>query len=142
MFQMWWPIGLIVLSNVAYNVCAKSAPEGVHPLASLTVTYAVAAVSSGVLFKALSGGGSLLAEYHGLNWTVYVFGLALVGLEAGCLSMYQAGWDISAGQLVHSALLAVCLVGIGAAFYHERVSPSKLVGIALVFAGLYFLNRK
>lgn len=41
MFSYIWPIGLVVLSNVIYHVCAKSTPETMHPLASLTVTYAM-----------------------------------------------------------------------------------------------------
>ena len=46
--RMWWPIALIVFSNVFYNICSKQTPEGIHPLAALTVTYLVAAVASGI----------------------------------------------------------------------------------------------
>ncbi len=141
MLSYWWPIALIVFSNVVYNVCAKASPEGIDPLASLTVTYAVSAVFSGILYILLSGGGSLLHEYHHLNWTVFAFGFALVGLEAGSLYMYKAGWDISAGQIVHSALLAVCLVAVGAIVYHEQISVSKIAGILLIFSGLVIMNR-
>lgn len=141
MFSYWWPIALIVISNVAYNVCAKSSPEGLDPLASLIVTYLTAAVFSTVMYKILSGGGSLLQEYHQLNWTVFAFGFALVGLEAGSLYMYKAGWDISAGQIVHSALLAVCLVAVGAIAYHEQISAEKIVGIVMIFIGLFIMNK-
>ena len=72
---------------------------------------------------------------------MFAFGLALVGLEVGCIYMYKAGWDMSRGQLVHSAILAVCLIALGAAAYREEITPSKLGGIALIFAGLYFVNR-
>ena len=34
-----WPIALVVFSNVVYQICAKSMPRGINPLASLTVTY-------------------------------------------------------------------------------------------------------
>lgn len=141
MISYWWPIALIVFSNVVYNVCAKSSPAEVHPLASLTITYAVSALFSGVLFKLLSGGGSLLQEYHHVNWTVFAFGFALVGLEAGSLYMYKAGWDISAGQIVHSALLAVCLVIVGAVAYHEQIAASKIIGIIMIFVGLFIMNK-
>ena len=60
---MWWPIALIVFSNVFYNICSKQTPEGIHPLAALTVTYLVSAVGSGILFYILTPGGSLLGEY-------------------------------------------------------------------------------
>ena len=46
MLNYVWPIALVILSNVFYQICAKSAPEGMHPLASLTVTYLVGGVIS------------------------------------------------------------------------------------------------
>jgi drug/metabolite transporter (DMT)-like permease len=46
MFSYIWPIALVVLSNVVYQICAKSTPHDIDPLASLTVTYAVGAIAS------------------------------------------------------------------------------------------------
>ena len=43
MFNYVWPLGLVVLSNVLYQICAKSVPEGMNPLASLTITYLIGA---------------------------------------------------------------------------------------------------
>ena len=36
MFSYVWPIALVILSNAVYQICAKSLPDGIHPLASLT----------------------------------------------------------------------------------------------------------
>ena len=47
MIAFLWPIALVVMSNIVYQICAKSVPSGIHPLASLTVTYLVGAVASG-----------------------------------------------------------------------------------------------
>ncbi len=51
MFKYVWPIALVVLSNVFYQICAKSVPEGINPLASLTVTYVIGAVTSFIFFR-------------------------------------------------------------------------------------------
>lgn len=139
--NLYWPIALIVLSNVFYNLCSKSTPAAVNPFAALTVTYAIGAAFSGVLFLTLGGGGSLLAQYRQLNWSTFVLGFAIVGLEAGSIYMYKAGWNISTGQLVYSSILAVILILIGYFFYHEAVTPSKLAGILVCMAGLYLINR-
>ncbi|MBQ9346009.1 MAG: EamA family transporter [Oscillibacter sp.] len=139
--QYWWPIGMIVLSNVLYQVCAKASPAAAHPLASLTVTYLVSAACSFGLYFVLEPGGNLLREYRSLNWSVFVFGLVLVGLEIGSIYMYKAGWDVSRGFLVHSGALAVCLIVLGGLAYHEQITLSKLAGAVLIFAGLYFVNR-
>ena len=42
MFSYIWPIALVVLSNTLYQITAKSVPEGMTPLASLTVPYLIA----------------------------------------------------------------------------------------------------
>lgn len=138
---MYWPIALIVLSNIFYHVCSKSTPEQINPFASLTVTYAVGAVLSGILYYVMNRGGSLVQEYHHLNWSSIVLGLAVVGLEAGSIYMYKAGWDISMGQLVHSSILAICLLLVGYFFYHEAITGTKVAGIVICMVGLYFINK-
>jgi len=139
--SMIWPIALIVLSNVFYNVCSKETPAAINPLASLTVTYLIGAVFSAVMYFALNRGGSLLAEYRNLNWSSFVLGLAVVGLEVGSIYMYKAGWNISSGQLVYSIILAVCLILIGAIVYHETVSTTKIIGILVCMFGLFLINK-
>lgn len=44
-----WPLILMIVSNTVYHVCAKSLPTKLDPLASLTVSYFFAAISSGIL---------------------------------------------------------------------------------------------
>ena len=139
--SMVWPIALIVISNIFYNVCTKSTPEGLDPFASLTVTYLVGALAAAVMYFILHRGGNLFAEYTKINWSVWVLGLSIVGLEAGNIYMYKAGWTLGTGQIVHSALLALCLIVIGVLFYKEQISATKIVGAVVCLAGLYLINR-
>ena len=88
MFAYIWPIALVVLSNVAYQICAKSVPEGINPFASLTVTYLVGAAASTALYFLLDHGGNLLKEYGKLNWAPVVLGIVIVGLEVGWIYAY------------------------------------------------------
>ena len=45
-----WPIALVVVSNIPYQICAKSVPREMDAMASMTVTYLVgAACSAGML---------------------------------------------------------------------------------------------
>ena len=46
----FWPLILVVASNTVYHICAKSLPESVDPLASLTVTYLIGSIFSGILY--------------------------------------------------------------------------------------------
>ncbi len=137
-----WPLLLVVASNTVYHICAKSLPERVDPLASLTVTYLIGAIFSGVLyFAANRGSADLLKEYRGMNWAPYVLGLAVVGLEAGSMHAYKAGWPVSAFQVTSAAAIAAILVLVGYLLYHEAITVNKLVGLALCVAGLFFLNK-
>ena len=140
MFSYIWPIALVVLSNVVYHICAKSAPKEMDPLASLTVTYLVGAVASGILYYALNRSGSLLREYGRLNWAPIVLGIVIVGLEAGWLYAYKAGWQVNTGSVVQSAFMAVALIFVGFLLYHESLTWNKLVGVGICLTGLVFIN--
>ena len=140
MYSYIWPMALILLSNTVYQICAKSVPE-MNAFASLTVTYGVALIASFALFFTLGGNASLAQEYGKLNWVPFVFGLVLVGLEVGWIFAYKAGWQVSTGFIVQSAILAVILIAIGYVLYHEPLSSSKLIGIAICLIGLFFINR-
>ena len=138
--SMLWPIALIVFSNIFYNICAKETPAGINPFAALSVTYLVGALFSALLYFALNKDTYLLQEYVHLNWTSFVLGLAGVGLEAGSIYMYKAGWEMSRGQLVYSILLALCLILIGVTVYHESLDTSRIIGVILCMAGLILLR--
>ena len=117
MISYWWPLVLVIVSNVLYQICAKSVPKDVHPFASLTVTYLVGAVAAGILYFFFAPG------------------------ETGWICAYKAGWPVSVGFIVQSAFLAVVLLLIGYVLYHEPLSWSKIVGVVICLIGLVFLNR-
>ena len=142
MFAFIWPIALVVLSNTVYQICSKSMPPEVHPFASLTVTYLVGAILSGVMFFVLNPGGNLLREYGKLNWAPFALGIVIVGLEVGFVYAYKAGWQVSTASVVQNAFLAVALVIVGVLLYREHISWSKLVGIVLCLVGLAFIGLK
>ena len=113
MISYVWPIALVVFSNTLYQICAKEVPAGMNAFASLTVTYLVGAVASGLLFLATGNGANLLQEYGRLNWAPFVLGLVILGLEAGWIYAYKAGWPVSTAFIVQSAILAGLLRAVG-----------------------------
>lgn len=139
--NLYWPIILIVVSNIFYNVCSKSTPGELNPFAALTVTYVIGAIVSTLAFFLLNPGDSLIQQYKHLNWSTFVLGIAVVGLEAGSIYMYKAGWNISTGQLVYSSILALCLIIVGYFFYHETITITKVIGILVCLFGLFLINK-
>ena len=142
MLSYIWPIALIVLSNTMYQICAKSVPEGMNPFASLTVTYLVGAFLSAILYYALGNHSGLLKEYSKLNWAPIVLGIVIVGLEAGYIFAFKAGWQVSTAQVVQAAILAGVLLFVGWLLYHEALTWNKIVGIVICLIGLVFINLK
>lgn len=136
-----WPVALVVLSNTLYQICAKSIPETVNPIASLTITYLTAAAASVVLYCVLNRDINLVQQWRQINWASIVLGLVLVGLEAGFIYAYKAGWQVSTAATVQSAFLAILLLAVGVALYHEAITWNKIVGVAVCLIGLAILNK-
>ena len=142
MLSYLWPIALVVLSNIVYQICAKSVPSGMNPFASLTVTYLIGAVASFVLFLLTKPSGGLLKEFGKINWASLILGIVIVGLEAGFIYAYKAGWQVSTASIVQSSILAVALIFVGFMLYHEPLTWNKLVGIGVCLIGLVIINLK
>lgn len=142
MFNYLWPLVLVVLSNTFYQVCAKSVPGGINPLASLTVSYSVGTIISLILYFALNKNANLIEEYKHLNWAPFVLGIAIVGLEVGYIYAYKVGWPVSIAQIVQAAMLAVILIFVGFFFYKEAITLNKIVGIVVCLIGLGLIGVK
>ena len=142
MLNYIWPVALVVFSNTFYHICAKSVPDKINPFASLTVTYLIGAVISLVLYFMLNKGGSFVQELSHLNWAPFILGIVIVGLEAGNIYAYKAGWPISLEQIVQGSCLAVLLIVVGYFIYKEPVTWNKIAGIIVCLAGLGLINMK
>lgn len=142
---MWnyiWPMLLIIFSNVLYNICTKETPQTAEPFLALAVTYLTSTVASVVFYLLRKGRGDIVQDVRALNWTSLLLGLTIIGLEAGYIYLYRAGWQISVGSLVANISLAVILLLIGVAFYHDSLGARQVTGIALCVTGLVFINWK
>lgn len=136
-----WPIALIVFSNIVYQICAKSVPKDMNTMASMVITYLVGAICSAVLFFVLFKNNHLVTELKKINLATVMLGVSVVGLEVGFIYAYKAGWSVSTASTVQSVFLAIALIVVGALLYHEIITPSKVIGVALCMVGIYFINR-
>ena len=142
MISYIWPIALVVLSNTLYQVCTKSVPDGMNPLASLTVTYLIGAVVSCAMYYILNRDANLLREVRQINWAPVVLGIVIVGLEVGFIYAFRAGWQVSMAQIVSSVALAIILIFVGYLLYHEAITWNKVAGIIVCLIGLVLINYR
>ena len=141
MLNRIWPIIIIVVSNCFYNICTKSTPDGINAFCALVVTYLTAAVMTAALFIFDVKPENALVELSKINWSSFILGLAIVGLEIGYILLYRAGWKISSGALVANICLAFALILIGALFYKEQITLRQVFGIGLCVAGLALVSK-
>ena len=141
MIKMLLPIGLVVFSNVFYNLCAKGTPSGANSFLSLFVTYTVAAFLCLAGFCATGRVQNITGEFSKLNWTAFVLGFSIVGLEIGYIYIYRVGWKIGVGSLVANIALACVLLVIGVLFFKEGISVRQAIGMVACVVGLIMITK-
>ena len=140
MWNMVWPMAMVVIANTFYNICAKSTPADANPFLSLLVTYLTSASVCVAAYCLWPGRESLAVEVSRLNWVSIAFGFCLVGLEFGYINIYRAGWKVSMASLVANIVLACVLLVLGIFLYKEGVSPKQIGGMVLCVIGLILIG--
>ncbi len=141
MWNMIWPLLVVVGANTVYNISAKSTPSDVNSFASLALSYAIGMVLSVVMFFIASDSKNLIAELTKTNWTAFALGVAIVALEFGYVCLYRSGWKISVGTLVANISLACVLLVVGILLYKESVSTRQIIGILFSGVGLVLIAK-
>ena len=140
MWEMIWPILLVILSNTVYNICTKSTPGNVNAFGTLMITYAVATILTALIFVFLVKPENVLTELSRVNWTSVVLGMAIVGLELAYIFAYRAGWKVSSASLVANIGLSIVLIFVGVILYGENISLKQVMGILVCCVGLFLIN--
>lgn len=140
MWNMIWPIAIVVAANTLYNICTKQTPADANAFFSLAVTYlAAAACSLGLYFAGAHD--RVAVEVSRLNWTSLALGAVVVALEFGYICIYRAGWKVNAASLTANICLACVLVVVGALLYHETVSIRQSLGMIVCLIGLILICK-
>lgn len=137
------PMLLILISFVTYHLVTKGLRADINPFLFLVPVYAVAlAVSAALAFLpgADAGGGTGLASRDLM--LALVLGLALVGIEAGFILAYRAGWVVSLAPTVANVAVAVVLLPVALLVLREKVSAVNLAGLGLAVLGLVLMAQR
>ena len=141
MWQMLWPVLVVVGANTIYHISAKSAPENIDLFASLTLTYVIAGFVSLAMFFLTGAQKNLLQEMAKANWATYALAATIVFLEFGYLMVYRVGWPVSTASLVSNMVVCIILLLIGILFYKEAITAKQMLGIFVCFAGLFLVRK-
>ncbi len=136
-FSYTWPVAVVVLSSVGYQVGLKEVARGADPVAALLLTYLAAAAASFVLYFFQTPAGK--GRWQGLfdvNLAALGLGLTIVGIEVGSMFMFIAGWPVNTAFLVANSLIVLALMVVGAILYGEKLKPRQLVGVVVSMLGI------
>lgn len=141
MWNMIWPVLIVVAANTLYNITTKATPEEINPFASLSISYLIAAVCSLILFFVTSENKNIFTEIAKTNWSSLALGAAIVGLEFGYICIYRAGWKMSVASLVANISLACVLLVVGLLLYRETLSAKQVIGMGLCAVGMILIAK-
>lgn len=141
MWQMLWPVLVVVGANTLYHTCAKSTPGDISPFASLALTYLIAGVVSVAMFFLTSGQKNIFQEMTKANWATYALSASIVFLEFGYICVYRAGWPVSVASLVCNLTVCCILLFVGMLLYKEAISARQLLGVVVCGIGLFLVSK-
>lgn len=141
MWQMLYPILLVICANTIYHISAKSTPADISPFASLAISYAIAAVVSLLCFLCSSPQKNILLEAGKINWATLTLSASIVFLEFGYILVYRAGWKVSVASLAANISVACILLFVGILLYQESISLRQCAGIAVCLLGLFLIGK-
>ncbi len=137
MIQYYWPLALVVLSSVGYQVGLKEVTHGGDPMVALMLTYLSAAVTSfGIYFFQAPKGEDRMKGILSVNLSAMGLGLTIVGIEVGSMFMFIAGWPVNTAFLVSNSLIVLALMVVGALLYGEKLKPRQLAGVVVSMVGI------
>ena len=139
-YLYYFPIAFIVLSNILYDISAKSFPEKMNAQAGMAIYYIAAAVISLTLFFLTSKSRHFLWELKKINLATFTLAIGCTGLDLGYILAFRAGWEISFASLVCNILIAVSLIIVGMVFYGEVISRKHVAGILLCLTGFVLIT--
>lgn len=141
MWQMAWPVLVVVGANILYHICTKSTPGDISPFASLALTYLIAGAVSIAMFFLTSEQKNILQEMSKANWATYALSASIVFLEVGYIYVYRAGWQVSIASLLGNIAVACILLFVGVLLYKETLSARQLAGVIVCGIGLFLVSK-
>ncbi|MEZ4752518.1 MAG: hypothetical protein R3B54_18365 [Bdellovibrionota bacterium] len=133
------PIAVIASAAALYHASSKNlgGALGANPWAVLAFTYLLSALVSFALFWLWPGGGSIKpAELRTVFPAALLLGLACVGIEGGYLLAYRFGWDITQLFSITSVVNTMAIFVVGLVLFKEHLTPTAIVGLSFVIAGI------
>lgn len=138
-------IGIAILGLTVYQVAMKTAPQGVNPFSLLVVSYVIAAIACAALSPAWARieQTAVVPVFSGRLLAGAAFiAASVILIEVGYLLVYRSGWSMAVAPPVAQAVTLSLVASIGFFAMGERVTATRLIGLALCVGGVVLITRK
>ncbi len=135
------PVLIVIASAVVYHLAQKSlGGSTASPWPVLMLAYGVAFAITLVLALA-TGDGAPRLPGRPERAAALLIAIGAVGIEAGFVFAYRAGWPLASASVVGNVTVTVILATIGILAFGEHVSLARGAGLALAAAGACLVVR-
>jgi drug/metabolite transporter (DMT)-like permease len=138
-------IGIAILGLTVYQLAMKTAPQGVNPFSLLVVAYVIAALVCAAVAPvwARVDGSAVLPVVTGRMLAGAAFiAASVILIEIGYLLVYRSGWSMAVAPATAQAVTLSLVATIGFIAMGERVTATRLLGLALCVGGVVLITRK
>ena len=135
-------LAVALVGQVLYHWSQKGVPADANPVVSLIAFYVVAIACSLPLLLFFPPTRGLGEEVSRIGLPVVLVGVAIVMIEAGFLFAYREGGELSTAFVFTSAIVAASLLLLGVVVLGERLTATRVAGLALAVSGVALLARR
>jgi multidrug transporter EmrE-like cation transporter len=137
-------MAIAIAGLIVYQISMKAAPRATNPFWLLTGAYLIAAivcVPAAILWKRFGTPTDAGFSTATLGPAAMI-ALSVLLIEIGYLLVYRTGWSLSVAPGLAQAVTLSVLFVIGLAFFAEKLTVAKSLGLAMALAGVFLLSRK
>lgn len=149
----WLALVQIVGGLLIYQVSQKVVPKTSNPFWFVAVSYGMGmamCLALALVMPRFSSGNhgtatpasAIVSFDRKLLMCAFGLGLGATLIEIGYFLGYRNGWAISELPVLVMVSTSICLAVIGAAWFREDLSISRVIGLVSCCIGIYLVLRK
>ena len=134
-----FPIGLIIASQVGYQLAQRAMPASANPFTVIAIAYLLGIIACALLAPGAGRPIGLVDAALLKHWPIWALAVSVVGIELGYLLAYRAGWPLATTTGIGYTATMVLVAVIGAIFFSEGMSARRAAGIVMAIGGVWLL---
>jgi len=134
-----FPIGLIIASQVGYQLAQRAMPASANPFTVIAIAYLLGIIACALLAPGAGRPIGLVDAALLKHWPIWALAVSVVGIELGYLLAYRAGWPLATTTGIGYTATMVLVAVIGAVFFSEGMSVRRAAGLVMAIGGVWLL---